>query len=532
MNVEARSDTMSRLGPEWQGAVVNGKYPLQRLLHASDSSALFLTRADARQGGDAAIRIIPAERVLTAMQLRQWPLAAALNEPYLVKLFDFGHCQVGVGQYLYVVMEYADQTLAQLLPRRALSTDEVREMLLPTVDALALLHRRGMVHGEVNPASLLVVSDRLKLSSDGIRAAGEPRARLSDAALYDPPEANQGRFAPSGDMWSLGITIVEALTRSVPHIEDQSTAQRVAAALPAPFAELARRCLDLDPAARPSAVALQSELASSAHVAVATPASAPAAPSTPPVRPSVAAPARAAPPPLAPVARPRPATPAPAPAARTPRAASAATRAAPEPLLAGEPLAAPPPSRGSFESGPLAPGRHLPRAAIGAVAGVLVLLTLWSLAHRTRAPESVAPTAAPPAVSEQPLSASRARIAPPAASSTLAEPAAVASHAARAADVPATPAGVLHSQLPNPSHGALATIHGHIRVAVLVTVDRHGNVSDERLENAGPSQYFARLSREAARKWQFAPSDQAARTWMLHFEYSQHGVTAHESPRP
>jgi TonB family protein len=75
---------------------------------------------------------------------------------------------------------------------------------------------------------------------------------------------------------------------------------------------------------------------------------------------------------------------------------------------------------------------------------------------------------------------------------------------------------------------ARATIHGTVRVAVRVVVDRSGNVIDALLENPGPSWYFARLAREAARKWTFAPADkQDSRQWLLRFEFSRGGTTAH-----
>ncbi len=69
---------------------------------------------------------------------------------------------VGGRGFLFVVMEYADQTLAQILPRRALSLDEAREMLLPTLNALAFLHRNKLVQGQLKPTNLLVVDDQLK----------------------------------------------------------------------------------------------------------------------------------------------------------------------------------------------------------------------------------------------------------------------------------------------------------------------------------------------------------------------------------
>jgi TonB family protein len=87
---------------------------------------------------------------------------------------------------------------------------------------------------------------------------------------------------------------------------------------------------------------------------------------------------------------------------------------------------------------------------------------------------------------------------------------------------------VVHEQIPSVPHSARRTIHGHIKVAVLVNVDRSGNVTDAMLQNPGPSWYFARLARDAARKWKFAPADgQDSRQWLLRFEFARGGTTGH-----
>ena len=59
--------------------------------------------------------------------------------------------------------------LAEILPRRPLAPEEVRELLLPTIDALLFLHRKGLVHGRLKPSNFMAVNDQLKLASDSIR---------------------------------------------------------------------------------------------------------------------------------------------------------------------------------------------------------------------------------------------------------------------------------------------------------------------------------------------------------------------------
>ena len=102
---------------------------------------------------------------------------------------------------------------------------------------------------------------------------------------------------------------------------------------------------------------------------------------------------------------------------------------------------------------------------------------------------------------------------------------------APAAAAATDPSAVLHEEIPDVSAGARATIRGHIQVAVRVTVDGAGNVTDAALTNPGSSKYFARLATDAARKWKFAPaSDQDPRKRLLIFEFSRSGVAGHASP--
>jgi TonB family protein len=87
---------------------------------------------------------------------------------------------------------------------------------------------------------------------------------------------------------------------------------------------------------------------------------------------------------------------------------------------------------------------------------------------------------------------------------------------------------VLHQALPEVSRSARESIHGVIKIAVRVNVDRSGNVVAAALDSRASSQYFARAALDAAKKWKFAPAaDQATRVWLLHFEFSRAGAKAH-----
>ena len=227
--------TETEIWSKWESQVVNGTFPLRRFLGRSNHSVVFLTECRAQNLVNAAIKIIPADPARADGQLSRWQLAADLSHPHLIRLLESGRCKLGGHPFLFVVMEYAEQNLAQILPHRALTPDEVREMLTPALDALAFLHGQNLVHGQLKSANFLVVDDQLKLASDTIRPA-------RDATGVDR----------AGDVRALGATIVEALTQTRPALNTPAEAAWLPAALSPGLADAVRRCLSPEPSERPT----------------------------------------------------------------------------------------------------------------------------------------------------------------------------------------------------------------------------------------------------------------------------------------
>ena len=134
---------------EWERRIVNGVYPLRRFLARSNHSVVFLTECTTQNVPQAAIKILPANPARTEAQLAHWRRVATLSHPHLIRLLDSGRCQLGGHDFLFVVTDLAEQNLAQILPGRALTPDEVRELLPPTLDALAFLHGKNLVQGRM-----------------------------------------------------------------------------------------------------------------------------------------------------------------------------------------------------------------------------------------------------------------------------------------------------------------------------------------------------------------------------------------------
>ena len=118
MSAEPRQTTNTDVWTQWEGKLINGVYPLRRFLGASDHSGVFLTQQRTEDLRDVAIKFLPAESVQAEAQLVQWAATTALVHPNLVRIFDVGRYRANGRDYVFVVTELAEQTLAEILPRR------------------------------------------------------------------------------------------------------------------------------------------------------------------------------------------------------------------------------------------------------------------------------------------------------------------------------------------------------------------------------------------------------------------------------
>jgi TonB family protein len=462
------SQTWEQLGEQFIGQNVDGSFPLLQFLGGSESAAVFLTE---RHDGDrivkAAIKLIPAAPENNELQLSRWRMAAELSHPHLLRLFEVGSCGLGGIPLLYVVMECAEENLAQVLSQRALTPAETRAMLESLLDVLGYVHAKGLVHGHIKPANIMAIGDELKLSSDGLLRAGESdgssaiadQSPVAHANLYGPPESAPGfvplakSVSPAGDVWSLGVTLVEVLTRNLPARDaaGQGDDLPLPAELPEPFLDIARHSLVPKPEDRWTVAQIAARLENRATA------------------PQVRTP-------------PRPAQP-----ASRPQAAPAKRRTYAIPI------------------------------AIGLLLAAILLAPKLFRRHSEIAQVAQAPTAtlqepATQATSnpQTPLTAENEAAVQPAAD---------------------TSAGgeIIERVMPDVPPSARDTIQGTVRVTVRVDVDRSGEVQFAELENRGPSKYFSTLAMQSAQHWGFRPPKVAGQsilsTWTLRFEFTRAGTT-------
>ncbi|GLZ03520.1 hypothetical protein Acsp03_09870 [Actinomadura sp. NBRC 104412] len=132
-----------------------------------------------------------------------------------------------------------------------LSEADLHKLALRTAKALARRHKEGTMHGSLHPGNVILAPEGAKVST----AAREvPPSYLAPEQVEDEP------VGPPADVFAWGATLVYAATGRPPFGTgpDAAVLRRVTSRRPdlgdleGPLRELVARCLDKNPAARPT----------------------------------------------------------------------------------------------------------------------------------------------------------------------------------------------------------------------------------------------------------------------------------------
>ena len=147
-------------------------------------------------------------------------IAAAVNHPYVIQVFDSG---TDHGQF-YVVMELVDHgsldDLMALQPR--LPEKRVLEIGIQVARGLRAAHRRGLIHRDVKPANILFVDEHAaKIGDFGLASTATQRWAIGGAVWGTPEYVAPERLNNDpedfrSDIYSLGATLFHAIAGKPP----------------------------------------------------------------------------------------------------------------------------------------------------------------------------------------------------------------------------------------------------------------------------------------------------------------------------
>ncbi|MBZ0189212.1 MAG: serine/threonine protein kinase, partial [Candidatus Obscuribacterales bacterium] len=135
------------------------RYEPRAILGIGSAGIVYLAK-DLKSNKDVAVKLLhlPEEEELLRFQ-KEARSTSKLNHPKIVKVLDFGV----TGNVPYLVLEYIEGvTLFKLIDSAgALSLDTALEIALQICQGVEHAHNKGILHGDLNPENILVVTQFL-----------------------------------------------------------------------------------------------------------------------------------------------------------------------------------------------------------------------------------------------------------------------------------------------------------------------------------------------------------------------------------
>ena len=217
-------------GPAGVTTPVGGRYRLRRELGRGASGTVYLAE-DVEIGREVALKILHPRARGTAdeARLRAWEearISASLRHPGVAAIYDLDEERQLIAMELCAGGSLRDRMIAgPLHPREALSA------VAQLTAILIAAHERGVVHGDVKPANLLLrralvaggsplADDELVLCDFGIARLSDDNAPAIDqravrgTLAYMAPEQRTGQLGPAADLYATGVVALELLAGS------------------------------------------------------------------------------------------------------------------------------------------------------------------------------------------------------------------------------------------------------------------------------------------------------------------------------
>ena len=205
---------------------LEGKYKIIREIGRGGMATVYLAE-DFRHGREVAVKVLHpdlASALGTDRFLREIRLAARLNHPHILPLFDSGEAD----GFLYYVMPYIEgESLRDLMNREGrLTIDHACAIARSVAGALDYANKNKIVHRDIKPENIMINEGEAMVMDFGIAkaltaASNETLTQIGmvvGTPAYVSPEQAAGETEIDGrsDQYSLGCVVYEMLSGERP----------------------------------------------------------------------------------------------------------------------------------------------------------------------------------------------------------------------------------------------------------------------------------------------------------------------------
>jgi serine/threonine protein kinase len=232
-------------------ATIAGRYEITAKLGEGGMGVVFRAYDPPPLDREVAVKTLHEFTDPLALELfyKECSALKSISHPNIVEIFDMGEFDdEGHRKPFFVMPLLPGQTLDQLIKRSShrLTVDRVVEIFAQTCRGLQAAHERGLVHRDLKPSNIFVMADdSVKIIDFGVAHAVSAQSRTlgfdKGTLLYMAPEQVQHKpVSPQSDIYALGVTLYEALTRRQPFrgATEEAVIQSILSLIPPPASDL------------------------------------------------------------------------------------------------------------------------------------------------------------------------------------------------------------------------------------------------------------------------------------------------------
>jgi serine/threonine protein kinase len=203
-------------------------YRIEKLIARSGMASIYKA-LDLRDGRAVALKIphpqMESDQIFLQRFRREEEIGSDLNHPAVMKVFadDLQHGR----SRRYMVMEWIEGRLLRdlLIERKLLAPERATAIALRICDALAYIHRSGVVHRDLKPENIMIDErDEIRLIDFGIAGRACSRqltfgnlSQVMGTPDYISPEQVGGKMGDArSDIFALGVMLYEMVTGTSP----------------------------------------------------------------------------------------------------------------------------------------------------------------------------------------------------------------------------------------------------------------------------------------------------------------------------
>ena len=156
--------------PAIAGETLNGRYVLSSFEGESAGVGRFVS-------GNQFVDVLPSEAADSARVAARWQFLSSVSHPNLLGIVETGKADLAGVNVVYCVSERPEDSVAGVIAERAMTVEEVDQIVDAVLPALSHLPSRGAVYTRLAATDIVAVGEQVKLTLEPVEPAGERTSR-------------------------------------------------------------------------------------------------------------------------------------------------------------------------------------------------------------------------------------------------------------------------------------------------------------------------------------------------------------------